>query len=483
MHLLGGAPPFKLTYHVRLNSGKLDELLTLIRNLPDGRSSNSVFIVPDVFEQGVPLRDFNEQELRACAELLKERGARLVFTAGLEHAGQYSRMSLRLLNTGLESNESFFAAAISNYLNHIKFDRHGNTTEERLQNVLVSVQTKIADSFQTPPQINDLFNRIHDGPSPVGLTETELEKLVMVHIEAIIRDASGVYDNWFESLSSNNQLYALLVYLFKELSKEDIHVLYRCVVSQLRRESFPIEDYRQQGIYDVYRAIKVVEDEGRDTLHFVNTSYEVQLKRQIANRRDLLWTAMAAINGWINELSDISSYHLYRKLGEAIGRLGAHQWRMLESLLEDRARLQPGMPVFLVVHVLRELVTGGHRKKILDLVESWVKSDQVPKMWTAAVAIPELYSRLIDEMGPHSSELSDANDDPELSINRLEALVADLATRFFTLPISAVDSKNTPSSLLLLRIRYGSQFCNFSLQYYVVPNCFFLAVADVRSIC
>ncbi|MEN1680454.1 MAG: hypothetical protein AAGJ46_12750 [Planctomycetota bacterium] len=405
----------------------------------------SVCIVPKAFCSQLGDNQLSRDELDYVREELFDLDLRLILIADLPSAGgQFPSLNCVTLSSELPPAEvrTALATTLQSHLDY--FHRNpsaGFTISNRMRSSVEQADEFILGRLSSCVQVNELLSRVSqvDLDTTTGTSgaepDAESAEVPPWLADTVERIASPIEHQdraWFSSLSANERLYALLVSLFGELPLESIHELYSAVTSALKKEGLTVVDYRESGLHDLLRSIHVVEEDGRGTLRFETLWHEQEVERQVANYRDLLWTAMSSVHDWIVGVPHRDTETLLSSLGKAIGRLGAHHWSHLEGLLSHLSD-HDLLSVALIPSWAVEVSIGrSQRPKALKLLRQWADAPSPRQRRSAARAIAVVHRRLAKAGDPvliaDGPPLS--REDRQASLVELENCLAKIAESF-----------------------------------------------------
>jgi len=159
---------------------------------------------------------------------------------------------------------------------------------------------------------------------------------------------------WFNDLHPNEQLLAIMVYLFVGAERRWLETLHHKVVQQLRESDLDCYlDPRQFGLEDIRERIHAVEHSG--CLEFEDRAYEREARHQISNRQHL-------VSEPLKSLCDLKPRFFWgdpwkrSALGIALGRLGVHDLRWLKPILGEMARDEDDLRAVVGGYALAEVL-------------------------------------------------------------------------------------------------------------------------------
>lgn len=265
----------------------------------------------------------------------------------------------------------------------------------------------LGETLKTPSQVNtfcEQLSRIRDRPD-----DSQIEDLLKEEAKRIRATDRRTVRNWFRSLSPQTRLYAMLQHLFRGLSEDDVHVIFRRFDECL----FPNTQQRSEeswlGIEELDEKSCILR-RGGDSICFTLPIYEQEVEQQIASYRHQLWHAIEqTVIPLALDYTAPQYWRLRMNLGNAIGRLGFYDWAQCRKLLDELA-VHPNTPMrALCGHVISELLDrilqgqktedAGPRaeaiiEEISELLTEWVRNtghDQRSR-WTATAVLWRVFS-------------------------------------------------------------------------------------------
>ncbi|MFH1132590.1 MAG: hypothetical protein V1754_14745, partial [Pseudomonadota bacterium] len=286
---------------------------------------------------------------------------------------------------------------------------------ELLERVAASKDALFAD-FYHPCQVDDFFNKLRNenlegkmleiwgaGKIPSDLETLakkergELEKRALQLLaQYAVHPVTESPRAWFNRLSENTRLFAMLVGLFEGVERYWLHELYNLAVKKLRDDGVvSLSDHRQIGRDDLIEAIHAEEKEDH-RVEFENAAYRTEVQHQIDNRHDLLWSLIEMWGVIIQLFQDYENWELRRSLGAAIGRLGIHYPEKFQAVVDALARHKSGSVVAVAGYALEEICHLGiyNYTFMIEALERWAKSGHPDDQWAAAAAIWRVYDQI-----------------------------------------------------------------------------------------
>ncbi|HEX3046623.1 MAG TPA: hypothetical protein VHY08_17840 [Bacillota bacterium] len=200
---------------------------------------------------------------------------------------------------------------------------------------------------------------------------------------------------WFNGLSQNAKVYAMLVVLFDGVIRIPLEEIYINAVHYLKEKGVSnLEDPRNIGLDDIFEKIKAQENEAH-LVDFRNKTFREEVYRQIPSHRPLLWTLIDMIIDSIDIYKEREYWEFRKSLGIAIGRLGIYYKHKLGPILENLARNEHGGVIAVIGYILDEICRSSNEQSyVMDLLKKWVDSGEPDLMWAAAASIWRVYDGL-----------------------------------------------------------------------------------------
>jgi hypothetical protein len=384
---------------------------------------DTVYIVSKAFENGVQSAELSKEILPYFQQVLKKNNSYLILTT---NDSQVVRQ-LDMLTFETEPNLSVeqFEQVVDKHLSWYQQRNSDLNIPASLFNNISEWKPEIFSNFQTPNQVDQFFRDLERTDFPSLMTETyQVENPGIANIDlkmlsgeerqtlskqAMIRFAQHVLDSstmtlespraWFNELSENARLYAMLVGLFENVIRLSLDDIYHLAVDQLRESGIgSLDDPRQFGRDDLLESIRAEENENR-SIQFKNPIFSKEVQRQINNRHYLLWTL---IEGWgviIELFQNHEDWELRRSFGAAIGRLGIHYPDKLENILTQLAHHESHRVVSVAGYALDELYHIDPKQVgfVIELLEKWSNSNNHDELWAVAAAVWRVYDRVASD--------------------------------------------------------------------------------------
>ncbi len=312
-----------------------------------------------------------------------------------------------------------------------------------------------AGVLATPPQIVRLLSQLPELLRRGGLDdEQERSRRVKILADEVAR---GVTQSWFDRLSANEKLLALLVEAFRGTPQADVEETYVSASDRLREADPLFRDPRRFSFDDMYRRISVepitrlvwenqksraesggprnrLESARRSTeraetryLEFTHENYRAEVLRQMQNRHHLLWGVVESVGG-----SKLSTMILpwqapqRQALGEVIARIGIHRPRDLKKLMYELLLNESAIIASMPGYILRGicLLDDPDHDFVCRELRGWVQEDpgDFDHAWGATAAVWRVYCELGRQRTALMADKTRATD----KLRRLESALAQL---------------------------------------------------------
>lgn len=251
--------------------------------------------------------------------------------------------------------------------------------------------------------------------------------------------------NWFQKLSPNQQLYALLVFLFQGLERQDLDLIYSAAIQNLQSSITELKDPRQEGYDDLLESIHArvektaipqvrgplsgptqadeeqdEEDGSRDgvlevedgqdsrvgtgvydlqqVVVFTDRAIEEEIRRQVRNHSAILWSLSPLLLQLAADRREADNWRFRKVLGIAIGQLGASNHREMLALLQKLASDHSAGVTAVAGAALGQSFASdpGFQVEGLQLLERWIKHPHPALTWAAGLAIWRAYYGLVE---------------------------------------------------------------------------------------
>lgn len=366
----------------RRKSHEADSLLEVVQS--KDWVEESVVILEDALEKGVALNELAVVELDQLSEALRRKESFLIVTTVAPEA----------LNVVAAPSVSVQASRLPEILaNHVKF--YSGAEHEKFEKQLsdLSLWERLCEILKSPFHIDRFCSKLQEIENK-GRSEIE------ILAQAIAQIGQRAVRSWFESLTSNEKLAALLVYLFEGLDARSLEDLSMQVIFRFRSHGFlwP-QDPREVGFKSLLEAIRAHCEEGE--IEFEDHTVKEEIAWQCGNRQALLW---AAVDPIVSE-ANTSRMWLHRgrraALGAAVGRLGITDSEKFLAHLDFWARSRGSLPrerrdgiAALAGSAMAESLRREPETQVwlvLRKLRKWVDSKDPDLMWTTGAAIWRIY--------------------------------------------------------------------------------------------
>ena len=391
-------------------------------------ADNSVIILENFFDSGFGTSDLQEERIDRLKQLLAEKQLLLLVTINSQRAfnlpANCTLIKHELSRQSLKERQQFIENVTTKHLANFNECYPSNRVSEDYLSAIAKANEDIKASFDSPSQVYLLFSQL-------AFQRAEIDdalKLVRQLINEFASVGQGISAPWFNGLSPNHQLYALLVALLEEMPAEQVHQVYQGFCGQLRKQKYNIRDAREVGTHDLIRNIYVriddsgaLDESGIRKYQFINENYALEAKRQIDNYRDLLWDAVI----YLLRLLDSDKHRSLAvdaqwlpHIGKAVGLLGKDHWSEFLVEVDHLGGGAPGIRSLLPASALSSAILLNPEKTLL-IIERWIKEYDSPKfVFNATVAIARSVMSVTNEIRQNdASELQDV-------LERLEDLLA-----------------------------------------------------------
>jgi len=216
--------------------------------------------------------------------------------------------------------------------------------------------------------------------------------------------------SWFNGLTENQRLYALLVRLFENIDRFSLNELYTLSVDHLRKSGISsLCDPRETGFEDILENIHAAEEDG--FIKFMNPDLEREIDRQISNRHALLWTLVDIFEDHIQKLKGPQYWQIRRAYGVAIGRIAKNFPYKLVDELNKLAQHSSGGVVIVAGYALAELCKSGedYYDIIYDTLKGWIDSGDPDYLWAASACSRWVFDALSTIEKGHKTNQSTPN--------------------------------------------------------------------------
>ncbi len=381
----GESPEFK----VYKRSARDAELLIdfVQRDLPQ----KSIVIIEHAFESGIDFSELSASSpyISAICKTLEDKGNYLLLTT-TSSVRKLEELPVPQVSADVHDQ---LPLILTNHLERY----NGYTEEAHISDSLVERvqepenQNKVLSNFQWPFQI-DLFCRRLGRLS----SEEESERILAIATE-IGRIGKESPDEWFNQLSANERLYAMLVGLFPGIDQHLLNEIYEIVVKSLREDGVDsLDDPREVGLNDILERLHAGRTEV-GSVRFTDLSLAREVRRQIDNYHYLLWSFIRLPLLLTEQFSAPEYWELRKSLGAAMGRLGIrHQEKLWHGVLNPLAKHDHGGVVAVAGYALDEICRSGSHfyHFVVNVLDGWATSEDPDLMWAVGASIWRIYDGL-----------------------------------------------------------------------------------------
>jgi WD40 repeat protein len=386
----------------------------------------AIFIIREAFENGISTTDLDSTGCQAIQHKLSANQSYLILTTDLPEekisGARAPRIEMHLLPGQMEE---VFSRHLEWYRDH---DRNPGqyfyrTCQDNAPDLVRALDSafKIDAFFERGSQDFDrmVLGSLEPGkgqedyldpekPENKTLLKEQVERLA-VRINRLGQEPTRP---WFNGLSENDRLFAMLAVLFSDMPIQTIDLIFDELVSRLRRAGVAtLTDSRERGRGDTLFAIRARLG-GDEQVYFDNAIYIQEIWEQINNRHALLWEVVELSEEWIKKYRGPEFWELRRSFGIAIGRLGIHRQQLLEMALDRLAEDASGEIVAVAGYALDGICQLGHDfyPFVLKLLEKWCNSGDPDLTWAAAASIWRVYETLSEKAGSKDEPGSQARE-------------------------------------------------------------------------
>jgi hypothetical protein len=347
----------------------------------------SLVVLEDAFDKNVGLAELEGAELDQLTEVLVAKKSYLVLTTELSQddlkAIEAARLFVQVgeLREVLTKHLAFFGAGVR------------DQRQKQIEGAVLEAWSRLQDLLKTPFHINRFCDRLRD-----------LANLDAASLEALARSVGQVDARamrlWFDGLSSNEKLVAMLIYLFEGLNAGALEELASQVVLRLRGEGFEwVLDPRQLGFKSLLEAVQADGEQGE--VEFEDAAVRDAVAWQTLNRQALLWSVLEPIIGETGTASMWADPVRRAALGTAVGRMGLTDRRKLSGALDRWARSRDSLPrrkadsvASLAGVAMAEALRRAPKSQagpLMAKIRSWIDSKDPGLVWAAGAAIWRIY--------------------------------------------------------------------------------------------
>jgi hypothetical protein len=363
-------------------AGSLLEVVRSEKWLP-----RSLVVLEDAFDKNVALAELEGAELDQLTEVLVTKKSYLVLTTELSHEDLKAIGAPRVFVQVGELREIL--------AKHLAFYGAGarDQRQKQVEAAVLDGWSRLQDLLNTPFHIDRFCDRLRDLAS---LDAASLETLARSVGQA---DARAMR-LWFDGLSSNEKLVAMLIYLFEGLNAAALEELASQVVFRLRGEGFVwVQDPREIGFRSLLEAVQADGEQGE--VEFEDAAVRDAVAWQTLNRQALLWSLLEPIIGETGTGSMWADPVRRAALGTAVGRMGLTDRRKLAGALDRWARSRASLPrrkadsvASLAGVAMAEALRRAPKAQagpVVAKIRSWIGSKDPDLVWAAGAAIWRIY--------------------------------------------------------------------------------------------
>lgn len=349
-------------------------------------SQQHVYILEAAFENGVERSDLAGQALSALNSELRAKQNYLILTTE-DSADKLA--DLHVIKVSAEVSHEQMDEVLQRHLSYYATNRETVQVPGELMGLTENHLEAIKGYFGQPWQADEYCRKLAD-LSPDATVDQLIECA-----KAVVREGQEPPRPWFNALSENARLYAMLVVLFESVDRSTLDDIYVTAVQKLRSEGVKLADARDIGLTTLLEQIRAHETEGHQ-VRFDGPGFEQEARRQIRNHHHLLWSLVDLLLALIETYRAPEHWELRRALGAAIGRLGIYRQPKLRGVLEALAAHSEGGVAAVAGYALDQVCQEGseYHPFVLEVLAKWVKSGDPDRMWAASAAIWRMYDGL-----------------------------------------------------------------------------------------
>lgn len=386
-------------------------------------TKDTIYIIENAFENGVDLADLASPHLATINETLQlHKTSYLILTTTFPPERLDALPVLGKISAAIDKSADI-SLALENHLAYYGSNYDIAPVPKELIALVDKERAKLEKHFKQPFHVDRFCSEL-SRLSPEAGTD-DLVSLA----ERIGRIEQMPPRPWFERLSSNAKLYALLVVLFDGLERLMLDEIYTLVVQKLRENGVStLKDPRQIGLNDMLEIIHAQADAAH-RIRFDNSAFEQEARRQIRNHHHLLWSFINVLVELIEAFKNPEYWEFRRALGAAIGRLGIYHFHKTYSLLDDLAGHPSGGVVAVAGYALDEVcrTDSGYYTVVTVLLNNWSNSGNPDLMWAATASIWRIYDGLSKSAAVgHSDEARKASE----TLEQVQEILTELARNF-----------------------------------------------------
>lgn len=402
---------FKIFLYRQVSQRRSLTLQEILNHRDLKKQKRAIYIVENVFQQGIRPDEFDSFYLGAFQEQLVENKIHFIFTTA--EVNLVDVMAYRISTDGIldllnlvfnryldvfyplqpeSENEAQIIVSIIQPSDEVKLG-DTSTSAPNTRKLLEDHREMLITGLKTLAQIGHFFELCHQN----GVST--LEQLDLVYKQIIKKEDTRA---WFGSLNPNERLYALLAVLFEGVEFFDLEEIYMLVANQIRAERMDmgndveteIIDPRRLSIWEMHKNLNITLDEANN-IGFRDMEYKEEVIRQIDNYHRLLWSLVPWFVTIIRQEPATQNIHLQWALAYAIGRIGVYRPHKLQEVLDDLAGDFRGEVARSVGYALNYLCNDVDRHEyVIELLKQWIVEGHPEKLWSAGISILHIYDTI-----------------------------------------------------------------------------------------
>lgn len=380
------------------------------------KRSPLIYILQEALHKGVSAEDFATESIQSLSTSLKEAEAYL-FVTTTDEALVGSEV---LVFDVKEFTPGLLDEAFEKHLNAYDSEQALvpiGYIDYPIRNALQKVKPELLKSLTSPVQINDLMGRISqmrldtveassssvaDEPATAqGFKFTDAAHAEVLQAARLASEADSIPSRlWFEGLSPNARLYALMVYLFESMETTALNELYADVVNHLRRSGVAnLRNPYQLGFNDLVFLLQAKVESG-DHIEFSHSALQREIRSQVRNYRYLLWEVVPLLLVFIERFQQPEYWEIREKIGIALGRLGVFNLSKFKGELNKLALHSQGGVVVTAGYALQELVRQGtdYYEYVEQCLQTWAESKNFDLKWAFAACLWRVFIPLTEQV-------------------------------------------------------------------------------------
>ena len=190
-------------------------------------SQQHVYIVEAAFENGIERSDLTGQALSALNSELRAKSNYLILTT---EDGADKLADLHVIKMSAEVPHEQMGEVLRRHLSYYATNREMVQVPDELISLTVNQLDVIKEHFSQPWQVDEYCRRLADLPSDAAVDR------LSDCAKAVVREGQEPPRPWFNALSENARLYAMLVVLFESVDRSTLDDIYVTAVQKLRSE-------------------------------------------------------------------------------------------------------------------------------------------------------------------------------------------------------------------------------------------------------